>query len=43
MAPTPEAKPKRIRRRDVKRALVVTLYAFVTIITILSMASPAFM
>lgn len=39
-APKPKLK---IRRRDVKRALIVTLYAFVAIITIISMASPAFM
>jgi hypothetical protein len=36
------AKPKiRIRRRHLKRALMITMYAFVAIATIIGIVSPA--
>ena len=38
-----QAKPKmRIRRRHIKRALIITMYAFVAIATIIGIVSPAF-
>jgi hypothetical protein len=33
---------KKIRRRNVKRAFVIALYAFVAIVTVMGMISPAF-
>lgn len=43
MTPSTEPKKKmKFRRRDVRRAIVITLYAFVAIVTVAGMAAPAF-
>ena len=34
-------KPKKLRRRHIKKAIVVTVYAFVAIVTVMSMVAPA--
>ena len=38
----PTFSKKKIRKRTVKRALVIALYAFVAIVTVMGMISPAF-
>ncbi len=38
----PTLSKTKIRKRAVKRALVIALYAFVAIVTVMGMISPAF-
>lgn len=42
MAGTKEKPRLKIRRRHIKKALLITVYAFVAIVTVIGIASPAF-
>jgi len=40
MADTVEKPKRRFRRRHIKRALIITVYSFVAIVTVISIVAP---